>query len=637
MVGSDLLELSHFVGADFAPSLQEALLILQQSDHQVLVYETAHFSSQDLFAFAETCAKHKPLLQHIIKSPHSHLDWVLALMPTVHIYHILHGKEDPSTIVDVIQKALEEYQESEQTNHLLTMMRDQTEKLQSLRLKLENRVKKRQQSLHKAEVRLRATNKKIETLHSALLAVHRASSVGEMEVLLAQALGDHLDIQWVRILTEFQSLLSNEHRPQSQFNVYEVPLSIAYQKTGTVLFARPANKSFDEDDADFLHQIVEAISLAMARMAKLQEAEILQQQWDATFNAISEPICLVDNNLSIVKTNQAYCEQVKKLPHQLNEQHGLKTFFPNVPFNIDLSLAQERWIFRQNKKATEELQTYEVLLQKLLIKGEHDSFYLIFFNNITEDLKNERQILENSKMAELGTIGSSIAHELNNPIGGILSFLQLIKADLLPSDPVYQDVAEMEQGALKCRDIVQSLLGFSRRTDSGSMQPVDLKEVLEQALKLTELKSRSQGIRLNLNINTHNYLVLGQANYLIQAIKNILQNSIEALILKQDTDTKFQGQIDVSLKENPSTYILTIEDNGVGIPANIQKKIFNPLFTTKGPRPNAGLGLTVSYKIVQDHKGSLEISSQPDRGTSAKITLQRPDLANLSQVFDGKI
>jgi signal transduction histidine kinase len=273
---------------------------------------------------------------------------------------------------------------------------------------------------------------------------------------------------------------------------------------------------------------------------------------------------------------------------------------------------------------------YEIFSQEITFKPEDRSLYVNMYHDLSAQLRYERQILESAKMAELGTIGSSIAHELNNPLGGMLSFLQLIKMDMDGSGenkPAwYDDVDEMEKGARRCRDIVQSLLGFTRKSSPDTTEILDLVDVLDQALKITELQTRAMGIKLVYEPSTESLELRGQFNALAQTLRNFLQNAQEAVAERLRSGDRAPGEIRVRLYPEKSNahgeeIVVEIKDNGAGIDPLIGDQIYDPMYTTKDPNSNPGLGLTVAKQIIADHGGRLEIASTKGVGTTAKISL----------------
>jgi two-component system NtrC family sensor kinase len=252
---------------------------------------------------------------------------------------------------------------------------------------------------------------------------------------------------------------------------------------------------------------------------------------------------------------------------------------------------------------------------------------LMLLRPITEEMRYERRILEASKLAELGTIGSSIAHELNNPLGGMLSFLQLILMDLKPGEGVQPEIKAMEGAVLRCRDIVQNLLSFSRKQDLGELTHTDLWDVVEKSVKLIELQSKSKGILIELGPRASSPVIVS-SGALSQALCNLLQNSIDAISEKLKSDPLFPGKIGIAVNRRDGMVQLTISDNGPGIRPEIQSQVFNPRFTTRDPEIYSGMGLTTAFTIVSDHHGSLEILSQLGSGTTAILRLHESSVAS---------
>lgn len=482
--------------------------------------------------------------------------------------------------------------------------------------------KKKQRSQN----RILNSSRQITALHNALMATHAAESVAQIESQVLSALSEVLDLSWARIFLHSNDHLDEQlNRLQGQA-FYKAHLAIGDRQLGRIVFARKNKKTFIKSEKESLQQITESVALALDRLAKLDQAETLKLQWDSTFDAISEPLCLTDEKFQILRTNRAFLE-VTKLKASLAKGANCFAAFcghvPPTPIHASLTpMASDpdKLILQRTQKESSELSSYEVTTQRIRVNSNSPSIILVMFRDITEQKKIEKQIFESSKMAELGTIGSSIAHEINNPLGGMLSFLQLIKMDLQKDDPVYDDVLEMEAAGLRCKEIVENLLRFSRRQETGVMEEVDLNEVLDQTMKIIELQTRSLGIAVETRRPSKPAVFLGHFNLLSQALSHILQNAVDAVSEKLNQTPGYNGHIQVDLISNRTSFDIVISDNGIGISPELQNKILNPLFSTKRQKKNQGLGLTLAYQIIDEHRGQLEISSQPNVGTKVKIS-----------------
>lgn len=467
--------------------------------------------------------------------------------------------------------------------------------------------------------RITTLNKQVESLHQALVAVHQANSVGEVESLLFHALKDSLDLEWCRILFRHNEHVETQLSRLGNVSLFKVTLTIGDSILGSIIFGRSDEKPFGRFEDDLLRQVAEGVAMAIDRLTKLEQAESLKQQWESTFDAIAEPLCLTDESFNIIRTNSAFSDITGLKYKDLIGANCFAAFCGNEPDLARVSAATFK--LQRPAKKNQTPRTYEVSTQKIQIKESASPIFMIFFRDITEQQKIQKQIFESAKMAELGTIGSSIAHELNNPLGGMISFLQLIRMDMKKTDAIYEDVIEMEAAGQRCKEIVENLLGFTRQHDASEAVEVDLREILRQALKITELQARSLGVTVEMKWPQVPVKILGNFNLLAQAISHLLQNSFEAVSDNLAKNPRSKGHITITLKQTGKQISLDIEDNGIGINPENQNKIFNPLFSTKTSTHNPGLGLTLAYKIVDDHSGQLEIYSQPKMGTRVKIAL----------------
>ena len=534
----------------------------------------------------------------------------------------------PAAIATLIEHCQLQTQEK-QRRRLVT---EQNYSLQQLNRDLETRVVRRQKSLTRARERLLITNQHIETLHAATLAIHRARALGELENSLCEALRLHLKVTAIRIRFRAQSTLTHANAIDAFFE----PLTLSGTTIGELAVFPQAGYHFSESDVDLLHQIAEAVALGVDRLAKLEQAEILKQQWQATFDSISEPLCLTDANFNILRTNHSYAKLINRDFKSVLNKNCFSEFFDTKTAN-ELNRLGRSFNVRHNRWVHDTPFTYEISAQPLHFESLQGEVTLVLFRDISSRLQIERQLLESSKMAELGLIGSSIAHELNNPLGGMLSFIQLIRMGLKGDEVYNEDIVAMEVAAQRCREIVQQLLGFARKSDAHDRSQVDLRDILRQALNISELQTRSQGILVEVHSPEQTLPLQAQTNQLSQALCNLVQNAAEAILEKRRQDPRAMGKIEIHLQAKDRGYLLEIHDTGIGIAPEVQDKIFNPLFSTKASGVNAGLGLTMAYKIISEHGGKLEISSQPGVGTTAKIAFQSLDLSAHSQVFDSKI
>ncbi|MCB0420504.1 MAG: GHKL domain-containing protein [Bdellovibrionales bacterium] len=609
------------LGADFLEEAPE-----NPQDTQAFCNVIAIRTSDDNFHkvdnFLKMLKDSRPQLQKILICENLEYHRLQKLVNAGSVFQILKSYSHPN-FEQITLQALEAASLQKQRNDLQMVASQQNTRLKSLTSQLEAMVSKRGKNLIRSRKRLLTTTKKVTSLHKALMAIHNANSIGEMGGLLTEALSDYLELDWTRIFFAATSSFSSQNKPDT-IATFAVPLLIESQSIGEIVFARALERPFSKEQQEFLNQIAEGVSLAINRLTKHDQAESLKQQWEATFDAISDSLCIVDENFQILRFNKAYANNAISRQSDFISRDAFSTFFGEKQPH-GMPEPTDNFEFKTVRQEDSYQSTFLVSCQTTMEEENSSKIRMILFRNITDELRMERQILESAKMAEIGTIGSSIAHELNNPLGGMISFLQLIKMDCSQDDPQFADIDEMEKAAQKCKEIIENLLGFSRRSNSLEVKETDLKEVLHQSIKITELQTRSRGIQTQLKVPDDPVTLVGSFNLLAQALCNLLQNSYEAIYSIVQNNPRYDGHIEISLWQEKDQIFLTIDDNGAGISTKHIYQIFNPLFSTKNPDSHSGLGLTVAQKIIKDHGGTLEIIARTEGGTQAKIAFHRPE------------
>jgi two-component system NtrC family sensor kinase len=634
-------------GADFAATYKEAQAALGEFRYPVIVLPTSLALDTQALEFLDFAGIASPLSQRVVIQNDSGAEGLRMIINTGSVFRILSTFGDPRFDL-TIEEALEEYRLLQQNMKLLQLVNEQNDRLKKLTADLEERVEARRKSLEEAKEKLLITNHRVEALHRALVAIHRAGSIAEMERLINEALSGALGLSWTRILFQSQARVDG----LGPFNPKVVALHSAallrgddrHKETlGHIHFARSVETPFTRDETSFLGQIADAVSLAIDRLTKLEQSETLKHQWEATFDAIVDPVSLITADYTLVRINRSFAERSNAEPEKVIGRKCFEALFGRTSPCEGCEVVTGRPLaqlllatgtnFRLKPARTVggpsgNNAIYDVFSQEIQFKHEARALYVNMYHDVSNQLRLERQIVESAKMAELGTIGSSIAHELNNPLGGMLSFLQLIKMDLKGEEAWFGDIDEMETGARRCRDIVQSLLGFTRKSAPDVVETIDLREVVEQALKITELQTRSMGISVHQEIPRDAVELRGEFNAIAQSLRNFLQNAQEAIAERQrsgdaTSGNKLQGEIKVRLSVEPGWCVVEIADNGAGFDPQIGEQIYDPMYTTKDPVANPGLGLTVAQQIIRDHGGRLEISSTRGSGTSAKISFPR--------------
>lgn len=237
---------------------------------------------------------------------------------------------------------------------------------------------------------------------------------------------------------------------------------------------------------------------------------------------------------------------------------------------------------------------------------------LCIANDITEQKRLEHQIAQAEKMSAIGQLAAGIAHEINNPIGGILNCLYNLRTGRLPETRVGEYLQSMEDGIRRVQRTVDQLLDFSQQ-HLPELTTVHINYLVRDVLSLTTYAITSKDIRLELKLGSELPLLMLDQHKMGQVVMNILLNAVHAI--------EGDGVIEVRTFQEDEWCCLEIKDNGTGIPAAMLTKIFDPFFTTKDVGKGTGLGLAVSLGIVEKHSGRIEVKSVEGKGASFIIKL----------------
>jgi two-component system, NtrC family, sensor kinase len=236
----------------------------------------------------------------------------------------------------------------------------------------------------------------------------------------------------------------------------------------------------------------------------------------------------------------------------------------------------------------------------------------------TAELKEaQAQLLEAQKLAAVGQLGAGVAHEINNPLAGILGNTQLMLLDRDDKDPDFETLRKIEQGAKRCKEITQSLLRFSQQRAKPGLRPVDLNAVVRDALSLTENQVKGEGISVVTEWASPPVRVTADPGNLSQVVLALVSNARTAMM---QSETK---RLTLRTGERDGRGFLEVEDTGKGIAPEHRSRVFEPFFTTKDVWSNVGLGLSVAWRVVSEAGGSIDLRTEVGQGTCFTVWLPK--------------
>ncbi len=231
-----------------------------------------------------------------------------------------------------------------------------------------------------------------------------------------------------------------------------------------------------------------------------------------------------------------------------------------------------------------------------------------------------KKLVQSEKMASIGSLASGVAHEVNNPLAGMMHCIERMGRNPGNVEDVIRYSELMRDATMKIEKVVKGLLSFARQPEL-IFQESGLVEILDNALLLADHKIAKYRIIVSQDHQDPGLRIKANKNRLEQVFLNLLLNSIDAITEKQKTDLVFNGKIRIKSYREKRYIVILFEDNGAGIQPEKLEKVSDPFYTTKAPGEGTGLGLPVSIGIMKEHGGDLELSSRYHEGTTIKLSI----------------
>jgi len=236
-------------------------------------------------------------------------------------------------------------------------------------------------------------------------------------------------------------------------------------------------------------------------------------------------------------------------------------------------------------------------------------------NKMREDLESTRlQLIQSEKIASIGRMAAGVAHEINNPLSGILIYAELLKDELKDRPELQNDIQEIINQTLRCKRIVSELLQFSRQS-IGKPSYFDLEELLNFCLNILQKQALFHDIKVIKKIEPNMPKMYGDIGQLQQVFINLFINAADAM------EGKGTLTIEACFDSENNKFIIKVSDTGPGIPEELRDKIFEPFFTTKPTGKGTGLGLSITQNIVNLHGGNIRFECPPEGGTTFIVEL----------------
>ena len=237
---------------------------------------------------------------------------------------------------------------------------------------------------------------------------------------------------------------------------------------------------------------------------------------------------------------------------------------------------------------------------------------LLVFDDITEKVQLENQLLQSEKLSSIGLLAAGIAHEINTPLTGVCSYTQMLLKETPPEDHRHEVLKKIEKQSFRASSIVDNLLNLARVRDS-DFQTVNINGLMLETLSLLDHQFRKTNIDVKLDLDPMLPPTVANGGKLQQVFMNLFLNAKDAM--------PSGGQLTVRTHCEDSQLVIRIEDSGNGISDQNIKRIYDPFFTTKEVGRGTGLGLSICYGIIQEHSGRISVESRAGLGSTFQLKL----------------
>ena len=382
------------------------------------------------------------------------------------------------------------------------------------------------------------------------------------------------------------------------------------KKEGTPLEVDLSIKRIDLGDESFYQVIFRDLTEHRKLEKKIRQSK---RNLEGIFDGIRDQLSLQSPNYQILRVNRAVIEKYHVTFKELIGKKCYEAYYQrpgpceNCPISTSIETKQPASSILKIPEADTTLRifSYPILDEKgdLLSVIEH-------VRDITEEQRLQEQLIQSKKLAGIGILASGVAHEINNPLSGIIGMAEIAMEEEEPSK-MKSHLTDIFNCAQRISEITMGLRSYSRMAKKGDQSLVDLNEILENCLKMVRLANKSKSVEVIKNFQSTEKIGANPGE-IQQVFTNLITNAFQAM-------NGGEAKLLLSTRSLKESVEVKVTDNGAGIPPKYLSKIFDPFFTTKNPGEGTGLGLNIVYRIVAKYEGTIDVESKENMGTTFTI------------------
>jgi two-component system NtrC family sensor kinase len=361
-----------------------------------------------------------------------------------------------------------------------------------------------------------------------------------------------------------------------------------------------------------------AIALENARLFHLISRS--QKEWETTFDAMQDCVSVHDTTGKVIRANVALAKRLKTIPQKVIGRYCSEIY---DPAGCSPAVCRHTRPLKSEALIVEEvaIPLMEGVFQISVSPWYDKDNRLNGSIHVAKDISNEKllqqQLIQSEKLSAIGELISGIAHELNNPLTGVMGYSQLLQLRKDLDERAKENLLKINNLALRCQKIVQNLLSFARK-QKPERTLSDINEILEKTVELRSYELQVNNIEISRELDRNLPKTIADAHQLQQVFLNVLTNAEQAML-----EAHGKGHLTIRTRADAqnSRIIVQVLDDGPGIPESYLTRIFDPFFTTKEVGKGTGLGLSLSYGIIKEHGGDIYARSRLGEGSTFVIEL----------------
>jgi PAS domain S-box-containing protein len=410
---------------------------------------------------------------------------------------------------------------------------------------------------------------------------------------------------------------------------YFVPCVVRGRMVAVIGMGRASDGSLlTSEDLDILRTVSGYVAVAIENSLlyqeqekRAQELEMLKEFNESIVESVNVALLAVDETGIITRCNSTF-EEMFGLPRETAVGNALEEVFGeafkeslDIVFGVPLwTIVEPKQIYKLSAVAKNGRKLILNLAVAPLRSHYHDQTgAIVVLENVTERVQLEESLQQSEKLSSIGLLAAGIAHEVNTPLTGVSSYTQMLLEMIPESDPKHALLLKVQKQTERASLIAANLLNFSRSGNVDDFHKVEMNRLLEDTLQLLEPQLRKAAVNVEKRYLDVLPSIEGSAAKLQQVFTNLILNARDAMDVG--------GNLILETTTEPGMVVVKVSDTGKGIADEDLSKIYDPFFTTKGVGSGTGLGLAVSYGIIQEHHGVIEVVSEIGVGTTFKISL----------------